>query len=99
MPDKAFAAVFGVHPEQITQYQGGHGVEIHSDDIHLSPIVLKEFVRLSVKNHGPTMRKISENARTVDDKLMKKLYKSFVKHLDDDRVARLLEKNRQKYGR
>lgn len=98
MPDKAFAAIFGVHPERIAEHQGGHGIEIHSDDIHLSPIVLKEFVRLSVKNHGPTMRKISENARTFDDKLMKKLYTSFVKHLDDDRVLRLLEKNRRQYG-
>ena len=92
MSDRAFAAVFGVFPEQLTPLRGGYG-----DEHRISPTVLKEFVRLSLKNHGPTMRRIADNSRPVDERLMRRLYMSFVDNLEDARVSKLLERNRRAY--
>ena len=45
------------------------------------------------------MRDIASNEKVVDDRLMRKLYKSFVKNLDDDRVNRLLQKQERAYSK
>ena len=106
MSDRAFAAVFGVVPERLLgtappppspspSLNGGH----EESPIRISPQLLKEFVRLSVKNHGPTMRDIANNEKVVDDRLMRKLYKSFVKNMDDERVNRLLQKQEKAYSK
>ena len=106
MSDRAFAAVFGVFPERLLEtaaptpspppsLTGGY----EESPVRISPQILKEFVRLSGKNHGPTMRDIANNDKVVDDRLMRKLYKSFVKNLDDDRVNRLLQKQERAYSK
>jgi hypothetical protein len=45
--------------------------------------VEQEFMRLSLKNHYPSIRKLSTSKET-DNKLLKKLYKSFIKNIADN---------------